>query len=113
MSDCLFCKIIAKEIPAKMVYEDANILAFRDIDPKAPTHILVIPRRHVEKLSDLKPDDAALAGELVMAAVKIAALEGLGDGFRLVVNNGKSAGQHVFHIHFHLIGGKPLGWSPA
>jgi histidine triad (HIT) family protein len=110
--DCLFCKIIKKEIPAKLVYEDTQCFAFRDINPQAPTHILIIPRKHIPKMADLSPADKELVGHLNWAAKEIAAKEGLKD-FRLVNNNGSEAGQSVFHIHLHLLGGRPFSWPPG
>ncbi len=112
MNDCVFCKIIAGTIPAKIAYQDDVVVAFHDIHPKAPTHVLLIPRQHVDKLSDLK--DAGMAGRLLLAVGKAAAAVGLQqDGFRVIVNNGRFAGQEVFHLHFHILGGKPMAWNPA
>jgi histidine triad (HIT) family protein len=112
MSDCLFCKIAAGEIPSKKVYADQNVYAFHDISPKAPTHVLVIPRKHISRLAEAGPDDRELLGEVVSRAAAIARDLGL-EHYRLVVNNGEGAGQSVFHIHFHLLGGRPLGWPPG
>ncbi len=112
MTDCLFCKIIKKEIPSNFVYEDDDMIAFNDIRPKAPTHILLIPKKHVEKLSDL--NDAQLGAKLLLNISKIAEAAGIKeDGFRVVVNNGKDSGQEVYHLHFHILGGKPMSWNPA
>ena len=114
MSDCLFCKIAAGHIPCTEVFADENILAFRDIDPKAPTHILVIPRRHIPGLSAMTDDDTDLAGKLLMAATKIAAAEGLvPGGYRFVINNGEDGGQTVGHLHLHILGGRALAWPPG
>lgn len=113
MSACLFCKIAAKEIKSDILYEDDHVVAFRDINPQAPTHVLVIPRRHVAKLSELEAGDAAMMGQVVLAATEIARREKVDEGFRLVVNNGESAGQSVFHIHFHVLGGRPMRWPPG
>lgn len=114
MSDCIFCKIAAKQIPTHVVYEDTDVLAFKDINPKAPTHLLVIPKKHIEKLSDLQPADAELGGKMLLAVGKIAEHIGIKDaGFRVVINNGKFAGQEVFHLHFHVLGGKQMSWNPA
>lgn len=114
MSDCIFCKIAAKQIPTQVVYEDTDVLAFKDISPKAPTHLLVIPKKHIEKLSDLQPGDAELGGKMLLAVGKIAEQIGIKDnGFRVVINNGKYAGQEVFHLHFHVLGGKQMSWNPA
>ena len=108
---CVFCKIAAKEISAPIVFEDPDVVAFKDQNPRAPLHVLVVPRRHVERLADL--DDAALAGKLALAAAKIARDTGNGESFRLVVNNGAGAGQSVFHLHFHVLGGRPFSWPPG
>lgn len=115
MSDTIFSKIIKREIPADVVYEDENVLAFRDINPKAPVHILVIPKREIPRVTDINPvSDAALLAQLFSAVNIIAEKEGIKqDGFRVVINCGKNAGQEVEHLHFHLLGGKPMGWSPA
>lgn len=109
----LFEKIIAREIPATIVYEDELCIAFKDIHPCAPMHYLLIPRRPMVKLSDAVAEDQALLGHLMLTATKVAALEGLGEAYRLVVNNGAAAGQSVFHLHLHIIGGRPLKWPPA
>jgi histidine triad (HIT) family protein len=110
--DCLFCRIVRREIPAKVVHEDEHTLAFRDIDPKAPTHVLVIPKTHVSTLNDAT--DAALVGRLLLAAKEIAAAEGIAEsGYRTIVNCGAGAGQTVFHLHLHLLGGRHLGWPPG
>ena len=113
MSDsCLFCRIVRREIPAKVVHEDEQTLAFRDIDPKAPTHVLVIPKTHVASLNEAT--DPEMLGRLLLAARTIAEAEGLlTDGYRAVVNTGANAGQTVSHIHLHLLGGRHLGWPPG
>jgi histidine triad (HIT) family protein len=112
--DCLFCKIIKREIPASIVYEDDRVLAFNDINPQAPTHVLVIPKRHIATLSDLGPDDDAIVGEVVRRAAAIARERGIdAAGFRAVFNTNKEAGQTVFHIHLHVIGGRPMRWPPG
>ena len=111
MADCIFCKIVAKELPSRLVYEDDDIIAFNDLNARAPLHVLVVPRRHVERLSEL--DDAALAGKLALVAARIARDAGHGDNFRLVVNNGAGAGQSVFHLHFHVLGGRQFTWPPG
>jgi histidine triad (HIT) family protein len=109
---CLFCRIVRGEIPAKVVREDEHTLAFRDIDPKAPTHVLVIPKEHVATLNDAT--DPALVGRLLIAAKEIAASEGIAEqGYRTIVNCGAGAGQTVFHLHLHLLGGRSLGWPPG
>lgn len=112
-SDCIFCRIAAGEIAAKIVREDDGWLAFRDTDPKAPTHVLIIPREHIASLSALEARHGALMGEIVTGAAAIAADEGLHGGYRLVANAGRDAGQSVDHIHFHLLGGRRLGWPPG
>ncbi len=114
MSDCIFCRIVQGEIPADLVYEDDEVVAFRDVAPQAPVHILVIPRRHVATLLDTGPDDRQLLGRLQQAAIEIARREGLDKrGFRLVINCLEQAGQSVFHLHLHLLGGRRLGWPPG
>ena len=111
---CLFCDIVAGRIPAKTVRQDDEILAFHDIQPQAPTHVLLIPKRHVTSLLDLSPADDALVGRLVRTARDIAREHGLDPrGFRLVFNCGDDAGYSVYHIHLHLLGGRPLGWPPG
>ena len=111
-SDCLFCRIVRHEIPATIVREDEHTLAFRDIDPKAPTHVLVIPKTHVASLNDA--DDAATLGRLMLAAREIADAEGIASsGYRTVINTGADAGQTVHHVHLHLLGGRHLSWPPG
>lgn len=113
MSDnCLFCKIVRGEIPADKLYEDEDILAFRDIAPQAPVHFLIVPRKHINGPSDVGPDDERLAGRMIRMAGEIAAREGI-DQYRLVLNNGPSAGQTVFHIHLHVMGGRNMAWPPG
>ena len=110
--DCLFCRIVRKEIPATIVLENEHVLAFRDIDPKAPTHVVVVPKVHVPTLDDAT--DARMLGELQLAAAAIARAEGIVEGgYRTVVNCGPDAGQSVFHLHLHLLGGRKLGWPPG
>jgi histidine triad (HIT) family protein len=112
MSDCLFCKIVAGEIPATSVAENEEYLAFRDISPQAPTHVLAIPKRHVPSLNEA--DDAALLGGLVLFARDVARDEGLADdGYRVVINTNAGAGQTVFHVHAHVLGGRPMAWPPG
>jgi histidine triad (HIT) family protein len=114
MGSCLFCDIAAGKIPCTEVHSDEKFLAFRDIDPKAPTHILVIPRRHITSLSELQDTDSELAGELMVTAARLAAREGLdGAGYRFVINCGSDGGQTVDHLHLHLLGGRPLAWPPG
>jgi len=111
---CLFCKIIAREIPASIVYEDAHVLAFNDINPQASTHVLVVPKQHIATLNDLTPEDDAIVGEVVRRAAAIARERGIdAGGFRTVFNTNRDAGQTVFHIHLHLIGGRSLAWPPG
>ncbi len=110
MDDCLFCKIIKKEIPSKVVYEDDTVLAFRDINPVAPVHILVIPKKHIGSLVELTNEDEAIVGKIYTIINKIAKQEGIAEkGFRVIVNCGEDGGQEVKHLHFHLLGGKKLG----
>jgi len=111
--DCLFCRIVAGEIPSDRVHEDDEVIAFRDIAPQAPTHVLIIPRRHVADLHDLTDADAALLGSLFGAARRIADDEGLERGYRIVSNVGAESGQSVFHLHLHLLGGRPMTWPPG
>jgi histidine triad (HIT) family protein len=109
---CLFCRIVRREIPAKVIHEDEHTLAFRDIDPKAPTHVLVIPKVHVASLNEI--DDPAFVGRLMLAAKQIAEAEGIAEaGYRTVVNTGSNGGQTVFHIHLHLLGGRRMTWPPG
>jgi histidine triad (HIT) family protein len=114
MTDCLFCKIARREIPATLVYEDERVAAFQDLDPQAPTHILLIPKRHIATLNDLSTEDDQLVGELVRRAGAIAAERGLSaGGYRTVFNTNRDAGQTVFHIHLHLLGGRAMTWPPG
>lgn len=114
MSEDLFLRIIRREIPADIVFENDRVLAFRDIDPKAPVHILIIPKERIRTANDIEDGHAALIGELVLAARRIAADEGIAeDGYRLVMNCNEHGGQSVFHIHLHLLGGRQLAWPPG
>ena len=114
MADCLFCKMVAGQIKPDTVYEDENILAFRDISPQAPMHVLVIPKRHISTLNDLVEDDAQLVGQLTLAAAKVAEQEGVADsGYRTVMNCNADGGQTVFHIHMHVLAGRSLIWPPG
>ena len=114
MKDCLFCKIASGDVPSTKVYEDEQFVAFRDINPQAPTHILIIPRKHIERLTDLGPGDAQLIGQMTLLANKIAQDEGIvAGGFRTVFNCGEGAGQTVWHIHMHLLGGRAMHWPPG
>lgn len=111
--DCLFCKIGAKKIPSKMVYEDPEIFAFEDISPQAPTHILICPRKHFESLTQAGAEDQAILGKVQLVAAQLARERKLLDGYRTVVNSGEGAGQSVFHLHLHLLGGRPFRWPPG
>lgn len=114
MSDCLFCKMVSGEIQPDTVYEDDNVLAFRDLNPQAPTHVLVIPKRHISTINDLNSDDAELVGQLYLAAKQVAEIDGIAeDGFRTVMNCNAGAGQSVFHIHLHVLGGRSMQWPPG
>jgi histidine triad (HIT) family protein len=113
MEDCLFCKISRKEIPAKLVYEEEEIFAFEDIQPQAPAHILICPRKHLVSLTDAAAEDAAMLGRLQLTAAKLAVERKLTDGYRTVFNNGRGAGQSVFHLHLHLLGGRMFRWPPG
>jgi len=114
MTDCLFCKIIAGDIPSEKIYEDDNVLAFRDISPVAPLHALIIPKKHIATINDIEPQDAETVGQLFLAAKIIAKQEGYTDaGYRTVMNCGEAAGQTVFHIHLHLLAGRDLDWPPG
>ena len=111
---CLFCNILEKKVPATVVYEDEHALAFRDIRPMAPTHVLVIPKKHIAAIHDLEPAHAETIGQLMVAARRVADQEGLTkDGYRLVINDGDAAGQTVHHIHVHVLGGRTLSWPPG
>ncbi len=109
--DCLFCKMVAGEFQPDTVYEDDDVLAFRDINPQAPTHVLIIPKRHISTINDLQPEDTELVGKLYLVAAKIAKIEGFAeDGYRVVMNCNEAGGQSVFHIHLHLLGGRNFTW---
>jgi histidine triad (HIT) family protein len=111
---CLFCKIAKKEIPAKVLFEDDDLLAFSDVNPMAPTHALVIPKRHIESLNHVSADDATLLGKLLVAAKRAASEAGIDkSGWRAVVNSGADAGQSVFHVHVHVLGGRSMAWPPG
>jgi histidine triad (HIT) family protein len=113
MSDCIFCKISEGKIPAKLLYQDADLFAFEDIAPQAPSHILICPRKHVVSLSDTSEADAVWLGRALVVAARLAAERGIASGYRLVVNNGAQAGQSVFHLHFHVLGGRDFRWPPG
>lgn len=113
MSDCIFCKIAAGEIPSNKAYEDDKVLAFYDLDPQAPTHILVIPKEHIKSAAEIDECNSALVAHIFEVAAKLAKQLGLDNGFRVVTNCGESAGQSVHHIHFHLLGGRDFTWPPG
>lgn len=114
MTDCIFCKIAAGEIPAAKLYDDGEVVIFRDINPEAPVHLLVIPRQHIPTLNDLDAADAALVGRLYLASRQVAVELGVAEsGYRTVINCNRDAGQIVFHVHMHLLAGRELGWPPG
>lgn len=113
MADTIFGRIIRGEIPARIEHDDDLCLAFHDVAPQAPTHVLVIPKKPIESLAETQDDDERLLGHLVLVATRLARRLGLGDGYRLVVNCGRDGGQSVDHLHVHLLGGRPLGWPPG
>lgn len=114
MTETIFSKIVAREIPAEIVYEDEEVLAFKDVNPQAPVHVLVIPKREIATVNDLGTDDAELIGRLVLAARQIAYAMGVAeDGYRVVLNCNAAAGQSVYHLHLHLLGGRPMSWPPG
>ena len=112
-ADCLFCRIVAGEIPADRLHDDELVIAIRDIDPKAPTHVLLLPKAHVASAAELSDADGPMLGRLFGVAAKIAASEGLANGWRLVSNVGADGGQSVGHLHVHLLGGRPMAWPPG
>jgi histidine triad (HIT) family protein len=114
MADCLFCKVVAGQVPATLVFQNDHVVGFKDITPRAPTHVLIVPRRHIATLNELSPDDDALVGAMVRAAAAIAKEQGLSERvYRTVFNCNAEAGQTVFHIHLHLLGGRPMTWPPG
>jgi histidine triad (HIT) family protein len=114
MTNCIFCRIASGEIPANVVYEDEHVVAFRDLNPQAPTHVLVVPRRHIATLNDVSEEDAALIGRMYLAAKAVAAADGVAErGYRTVFNCNAEAGQSVFHLHLHLLGGRIMEWPPG
>jgi histidine triad (HIT) family protein len=113
MSACVFCRIVRGEAPARIVYQDEDVTAFHDLRPRAPTHLLIVPNRHIAGVAEIEPADSALLGKLFIVARRLAEQEGIVDGYRLVINNGPRAGQSVFHLHVHLLGGRRLGWPPG
>jgi histidine triad (HIT) family protein len=110
---CLFCRIMRGELPAKKIYDDPEMFAFEDIRPQAPTHVLIVPKKHIEGLDKASAEDAEIIGKCHLVAAKIARDRGIEDGYRTVYNVGPGAGQSVFHLHLHLLGGRPLGWPPG
>jgi histidine triad (HIT) family protein len=113
-SDCLFCKIVAGKIPAELIYENDDVVAFKDISPQAPVHNLIIPKKHIAMINDINKEDETLIGKMFLAAKIIAKQEGIADdGYRTVMNCGESAGQTIFHIHLHLLAGRSLSWPPG
>ena len=111
---CLFCKIVNKQIPSKVLFEEDALIAFHDVNPQAPTHILVIPKQHIQSLNEATPADEALLGKLLLATRRAAEVAGLrDDGYRVVINSGKDAGQSVFHVHLHVLGGRRMDWPPG
>ena len=114
MNDCLFCKIVSREIPCDKLYENDKLIAFRDIDPKAPTHILVIPKKHIRSINELDISDQNLAGEILLTAKEIAKIENIeSSGYRTIFNTNSDGGQTVYHIHMHVMGGRQLHWPPG
>ena len=114
MPDCIFCKIVTKEIPAKIVFEDAHVVAFSDINPKAPVHLQIIPKEHIARVSELTEKNADWAARLVLTANRLAHEYGVAEpGYRLVINCNPAAGQSVYHLHLHLLGGRPMNWPPG
>ena len=113
LSSCLFCKILEGKAPARIVYQDDRVVAFEDIHPQAPTHVLIVPRRHLVSLSDAAPEDAPLIGHMLLVAAQIADERNITKGYRALFNNGPLAGQSVYHLHLHLLGGRGLGWPPG
>ncbi len=114
MPDCLFCSIIDGKMRGEIVYQDDTVLAFKDIRPEAPVHILIVPRKHIESISSLQPQDVQVVGAIFMTAAKLAKELGIAEsGYRVVVNDGADAGQSVFHLHYHLLGGRPMRWPPG
>jgi len=111
--DCLFCRIMRGELPAKKIYDDQDIFVFEDIRPQAPTHVLIVPKKHIEGLDKTSAEDAEIIGKCHLVAAQIARDRDIEDGYRTVYNVGPGAGQSVFHLHLHLLGGRPLGWPPG
>jgi len=111
--DCIFCRIIAEEMPSHKVYEDETIYAFEDINPVAPMHVLIVPKKHIADVNEIGHTDEALLGHMILVAQKLVTDKGMANGYRLVMNSGVSAGQSVFHIHLHLLAGRQFGWPPG
>jgi histidine triad (HIT) family protein len=111
--DCIFCKIVAGEIPAKRLFEDGNCVAFADVNPQAPVHLLVVPRQHIASLAAVAEEQTTLAGHLLVVAAKVAKQHGLANGFRIVINTGDDGGQTVHHLHVHVLGGRQMHWPPG
>jgi histidine triad (HIT) family protein len=112
-TDTIFSKIIRKEIPAEIIYEDELAIAFKDVNPQAPTHILVVPKQPIAKLADAESNDHRLMGHLLLTVKRVAEQAGLTNGYRVVINNGPDGGQTVYHLHLHILGGRPMGWPPG
>jgi histidine triad (HIT) family protein len=114
MAECIFCKMVSGEIKPDVVYEDEEVLAFRDISPQAPTHVLVVPKVHIETLNDIGPEQAGLIGKLYLAAQQVARQDGIAErGYRTLINCNAEAGQSVYHVHLHVLGGRPMKWPPG
>jgi histidine triad (HIT) family protein len=113
MSSCIFCRIVQGKAPAHIVHQDEDVTAFRDLNPQAPVHILIVPNHHISAVAQIEPEDMAVVGKLFAVARRLAEQEGVVDGYRLVINNGPRAGQSVSHLHMHLLGGRRLGWPPG
>ena len=113
MADCLFCRIIAGEIPSSKVYEDETVYAFRDIDPKAPVHFLVLPKEHIASVAEIRPENAGIVAHIFEVIAQIAARDGFSQGYRVVTNVGEQGGQSVAHLHFHVLAGRDMGWPPG
>jgi histidine triad (HIT) family protein len=114
MSECLFCRLVKGDIPSDIIYENDDVIAFRDQNPQAPTHVLVIPRKHISTVNDLTAEDKNVVGEMLLAGKAVAAQDGIAeDGYRLILNCNEGAGQTVFHIHLHVLGGRVMNWPPG
>ena len=113
MNDCIFCQIIAKKIQAKFEYESDSLIAMQDVNPQAPVHLLIIPKKHIARISESEGTETSLLGSMILCAKELAREKQIEDGFRLVLNNGAKAGQSVFHIHLHLLGGRKMNWPPG